>query len=655
MRRHSRFERYLPSLIPTRIARAVRTEHLIAARIEPAYAMRFEAWLDLLFYCDEQVTVVPFIQLEAAMLLARESSPFLWPASLAIEERVADEIEALVEPWLITVALTSTMDEERTRIFTSDTKLCELLDAARSAGFLGAAPVEGVLTDAAPYVYAQRFAAGRAVQITSPDAAYGAALLARSARSVRADLGDPSRNALARTWYGRDLYGALPADVPDVAITRDDRADAPISIALAPAPGTPIAFARPAFPSTVASFDLNDAAAVRNFHVRAPEMARRAFGLTPAPIIGGSSGRIGIIIRDDGLRAPEADIDEAQALGAALRVQGFEASVVTAAAARAESFDLIHVIGYRHAYQCARLLDEARLRGVPVVVSPHLDDATNEATWGTFATATVLRSIDDASRAAIERGVVERRVESAEGIRRGAIDYDDARVRALLTQAGAAIVASDAEELDLRGRFGFRGPCRVVAGVASPAMALEPVGALCGPDEYVLVHAAVEPRANQWVAVRAAAAAGMPIVLVGSVENGDYYQNLLAFAGSGAVWLPQERLTSGALDALYAGARVYADLAWAGRGAARLLRAAAYGCGLVISSALPLAGIWPGLAETADPASVESATTAIKLAWDRAPAAGPQIAKRTAEQCDPLRSLQAILGAYAEAAAVRAV
>ena len=66
---------------------------------------------------------------------------------------------------------------------------------------------------------------------------------------------------------------------------------------------------------------------------------------------------------------------------------------------------------------------------------------------------------------------------------------------------------------------------------------LEP---LCGADEYVLVHAAVEPRANQWIAMRAAAAIGAACVLVGTVENAEYYQSVIEAAGPGLIWLPQE-------------------------------------------------------------------------------------------------------------------
>jgi hypothetical protein len=74
----------------------------------------------------------------------------------------------------------------------------------------------------------------------------------------------------------------------------------------------------------------------------------------------------------------------------------------------------------------------------------------------------------------------------------------------------------------------------------------------------------------------------------------------------------------------------------------------------VVSFALPLSELWPELTGGVDPASLDSATAVLRQAWMRAPAIGYQIAERTVELCDPLRSLQAVLGAYAEAAGVKA-
>lgn len=642
MRHHSRFAALMPRIEPHRAA-IVSAEHLVAARLEPAYSSRFEAWLDLTFAVGERTLVVPFVQIDAPMLNLRESSPFLWSATLDISEEAAGAIEALIEPWLVSHALAGSLDSELLRFFTGDEAMRERFQRARDAGFLGAAPVERVLVDAAPCIYARRFARGRRVAIRYPEAAYGAALLAAHAQSVHADLGSPERNAFARAWYGLDAYGEAASGF-DVFVTGN-------AIAAGDAAPVTIAFARPAFPAIATSFDPEDSAAVRSFTVRASEAAVRAFAPSPIPRIGGSQGRIGVVVREDAARTPEADTEEAGALAQALGEQGFSPSIVTPSQARPDAFDLLHCFGFRNAAHFVPLARAAKERGVPIVVTPHLDDPADETRWGEHATHMWVQAMfDDVSRASLERGVVERRLSEVDGYARGSIAYDPEAVKELLALAGAAIVASESEERQLRERFGYSGPTRRVPSVARPAVPPEPVGALRGVDEYVLLHATFEPRANQSAALRAAAEAGVPLVVVGSVENGDYYQNAWSYAGAGAVRIVQTALSAGQLEALYAGARVYLDVAWSGRGSARIVRAAGYGCGLVLSNALAASALWSGLAEIVDPASTQAIATGLRHAWERAPNAGPRIAASTAQNCDPLRSLQAVLGAYAEAA-----
>jgi hypothetical protein len=658
MRRHSVLSRFAPFIEPGRFARVVQAPFLLSARLQPSYYPWGEAWLDLVFARDGEFALVPFVQIDPAMILVRESSAMIWPSWLPFEEPALEGIEALLEPWLISHGLVSSLDEEAIGFFTDDAQLRATFEAARAARFLCATPAEDVLADAAPCVYAQRYASGRRVGIRSADAALGASLLARTANTVHADLGDAQRNALAQQWYGIGIYGELPKASFDVWVAGEGKAGATASIALDEpfAESAQVDVARPIFPMLACSFDAADAAPARRFFVHARDPILRASRLTPAPVIGGSTGRIGIVIRDDGLIAPDADVDAAQALAEALREQGFDSQVVVATAARAEDFDLIHLVGHRHVHQFAYILDEAKRRDVPVVATPMFDDFANESLWGTAAIRTMLSGLrDDATQQMVERGLAERRLLTDGDSERGKPAYDAGLVRAMLQQSRSAIFATRAEEAEVRARFGFTGSSRIVPSVPSRAIEPQPVGALCGLDEYVLVHASVEPRANQWISMRAAAAIGAACVLVGTVENAEYYQSLLEAGGNSMIWLPQEQLTRGQLEALYAGARVYADLCWAGHGAARAVRAASYGVTPVLSSALPYGELWADLTGAADPASLDSAVAVMRQAWMRAPAVGFQIADRTAALCDPLSSLQAVLGAYAEAAGVKAV
>ncbi len=656
MRQHALLSRFAPFIEQGRLARVVGAPYLIAARLQPSFYPWGEGWLDLVFSRVGEIALVPFVQIDPPMVYVREASPFIWPAWLPLEDMAVKGVEALLEPWLLAQTLLGSLDEEVVGFFTEDAQARELFAAARAARFLCATRSEDVLADVAPYVYAQRFATGKRVGISSADGSFGASLLARVANTVHANVGDVERNRLAQTWYGIGLYGELPQATFDVEISANASSGAAASIALESATeaATAVSFTRPVFPLLACSFDSADADPIRTFYVRGREPILRANRLTAAPVIGGSAGRIAIVVRDDGLVAPEADVDQARALAEALCEQGFDARLTVASAARAEGCDLIHLFGHRHVAQFEYILDEAKRLDVPVVATPMVDDFTNESLWGTAAIRTMLAGIRDAAtQQSIERGLAARLVLTDAESERGKPTFEEELLRKMFAQCRSAIFASRAEEAHVRSRFGFSGSSRALPCVPARPVSPEPIGALCGADEYVLVHAAVEPRANQWIAMRAAAAIGAACVLVGTVENAEYYQSVIEAAGDGLIWLSQETLTPGQLEALYAGARIYADLSWAGHGAARLVRAAAHGTIPVMSSALGLAELWPELTGGADPASLESAIAVLRQAWMRAPAIGHQIAERTVALCDPLRSLQAVLGAYAEAAGVR--
>ena len=210
MRAHALLSRYAPFIEAGRFARVVAAPFLVAARLQPSFYPWGEGWIDLVFSRDGEMALVPFVQIDAPMVYVREASPFIWPSWLPLETKAVAGLEALLEPWLLSHTLLGSLEEEIVTFFTDDAEARATFEAARAAHFLCATSADELFTDVAPYVYAQRFAVGKRVGISSGDGGFGASMLARVANSVHADLGDAQRNRLAQTWYGIGLYGEIP-------------------------------------------------------------------------------------------------------------------------------------------------------------------------------------------------------------------------------------------------------------------------------------------------------------------------------------------------------------------------------------------------------------------------------------------------------------
>jgi hypothetical protein len=136
---------------------------------------------------------------------------------------------------------------------------------------------------------------------------------------------------------------------------------------------------------------------------------------------------------------------------------------------------------------------------------------------------------------------------------------------------------------------------------------------LVGRDPYVLVHGPVESPGNQLLVARAAATLGIPIVVAGPVADPAYAELVREFAGEGVRLIAEPSL--GQAAALYRSAAIVADVAWMGRGHARIVEAARSGAATVLARTrwadLPIPGQW-----RVDPADVESVARGIGEAWD---------------------------------------
>jgi hypothetical protein len=612
MRHHARFARLAPRYDVEAFALNVRPEYLVAARLDPGFSGHPEGngLLDLVFARDNRFVVIPFIMVVSSALMSRQESPYVWPAWLPpIRSSVVRELEEVVEPWLRSLTLARFADAEAIRRFTDDPQQQRVYDAARVYGFLGAAPTETAMRALAPYVYALRFAARKRIAIVDPHGASGAAMLARVAAGVTVDLQDDERMRVAHQWFGLDIFAATtrPAEA-DVAIgAREHLANAPVRLVLdddAQSGERGIGVAHPIPPSVMVSFDLEDGAQARRFAVTAPSASPRPSTLAETKIVGGSAGRIGIVVRDDYLVADDADIDAARALAFRLEEQGFDPVVVGASQVASSTYDALHLIGL-DGCDALRERVESAAPGIPVVVMPlggcH-DSPPSEA------------------------------------------------MRSVLARAWGAVVACAEEERRVRETLGFRGVTQVVPALLSPEPEPARVGSLVGTAPFILLHAPLERRFNHLTLVRAAGALGHPIVLVGNATDVEYYHDVVASFGDGGIWLPNDSLEPPELAALYAQARVFAGLSSGERGLYRLSRAGAFGAALVAPATSCARHCWPGLVQTIDSGSYESTLAGLKTAWDRAEELGAATASRIAQQCDPFAGLVSILATYQPAA-----
>jgi hypothetical protein len=659
MRRHRRYAQLAPHIDPETFHETVRAEYLISAHLDPAFSTRVDnpGVLDLAFMRDGRVVVVPFLTVQGAMLYVRESSPFIWPAWLPpLRADVARAIEDEIEPWLRALSLGRFLNGEILKCFSDDAGVRAVVAHAAENGFLGAAPADRVLASIAPYVYALRFANGNRVAIVDGDAASGAAILARWASVVDVDLGDARKAAAARQWFDLDIFGGCAAEGYDLSIgARDAAPSAPARIVLhaTPRDGERLVEIAPPIPAAVmVSFDRSDGDPVDRFAVAASPAALRDSRLPAVKIVGDSKGRIALVLRDDHSGADDSDVDAARALAARLSEQGFAPTLTGVSHAHIGEFDVYHVFGYRTGVAFRAVMEQAGKRDVPLVLTPYADDPRDESPWGIAVGREILVGVlHEATREMYADAMRDRKLSASDAPLPGRVKLaENADVRSLFASLRAAVVAGDEEERYLRKTFAFTGVTRAVPALLGPEPEPADIGALVGPREFVFIHAPVDSRWNQYALVRAAATLGYPVVLLGPVQNIDYYAEVMAALGEGGIWLPGDAVGSGELAALYRRARVFADASWSAGGLYRLARAAMGGAALVAPTSGYARNLWPGLAQIVDPASLESIHTGLREAWERAPALGAAVAARTAELCDPFNGLVAVLAAYQQAA-----
>jgi hypothetical protein len=632
----------------------MRASNLAYARFETTISHRVEGLLALIFESPEGMAIVPWIALDGVMLMEREVSPLVWPSWMRwLDPQECDAIEARVEPWLFSRVLARLENDSGDRFFEASQALRERVSYARGAGWIGAASSNDVLSSIAPHRYAWRFSRGANALVKGAGAANGGALLSRRASSTTIVLEDTDAVNNARVWFDRDCFTAkTPAQRWDVYIgPRDPGVDAATRIYLggdATADELRVPIAKPLPLGIMVSFDLDDAPEIGAISVSTRAQLGRSSTIVEPQSVGGSTGRVALVVREDARAGADADTDAAEMLQAGLTREGFSPSIVTPSHFDGSAYDLVHVFGYRYAGTIIEQLEVARSRGVPIILTPYADDARDESrTQSNNVMSALAGSFDETVRGEYLTALAHRKLISSDQVP----DLDLVPVLRLFELAGAACVTSAREEERIRAAFAYSGAVARVPAYAQRIAESIDVSAFVGGDDYVLVRGPLDWRSNQYLIARAAASVGLPLVVCGTVADALCYLKTCEALGELGMWLPSAGLRAEQERALVSRARVVADVSWSGAGLHRLATAAATRCALVASTNGYARDVWGDAVAMADPASVESIAGALRLAWDQSTERGLALAGITAAVCDPFAALVATVGGYQAAAA----
>ncbi len=618
--------------------------------------------MDCIFAHGDAIAIVPLIEVQTTMLIEPEASPFIWP--LAIARAVPNERLAAIEsetlPWLRSISLARQINDERIKRFGASDEVWALFERARTRGWLGAAPYTQAFADLAPFVYALRFARGRTVAIADAGGAAGAAYLTHNgAHRVDAVLGDAQVTRDAARWFARPYGDALPEKA---ALLAGDAAtvSAPVHVVLDRVPDgyREIPVVRPMPRDLCVSFDPDDGPVVRSFGVRVTSHAqpRQIVGSSEHVPLGGSAGRIAVVVREDGLLTDDADTDEARALTARLNREGFLATLTTASQLDPAQHDLVHVVGLLRPEHVKTKLEACKAAGLPVVLAPSLTDVHGLGVWGDRITTMMQQRVLD--RALLEDffdHLAARRLEADGADPRGQEPFAGwgTQVAEVLELADVLIVGSAQEEHHYRTKFNWRGRAQLGGPSVDHGPIPQPMDDLVGTGDFLLMHAPLESRSNQLLALHAVRRLGLPVVVAGPIMDANYYVMLRDAAGDATMFLPKP--TPAQIAALYRRARVYVDIGWYPLGTARAARAALSGCALVVGSNSYAAHWAPGL-WAVDPTNVGAVANGIGDAWAHAAARTDAIrdcSGRIAAFADPRAVLAATAQAYATAQSLR--
>lgn len=297
---------------------------------------------------------------------------------------------------------------------------------------------------------------------------------------------------------------------------------------------------------------------------------------------------------------------------------------------RLEDARLVHLFGMsREGRELARV---ARSRGVPVVLSP--------ICWYAPRSLAALAPGPLAAARDVAKWAVRRVVPRCPSWRRELLAAADALLPNSWAEAGQLVALFGAEPARVR----------VVPNGVEPRFGAATPGAFrsrFGPDPFVLYVGRVEPRKNVLGLVRAARAAGLPLVVIGAPPPGhERYDDACRHAGGASVrWFGALGHDDPLLASAYSAARVVALPSWFETPGLAALEGALAGAAVVVTPFGCAREYFGALVEYARPDRPAGLARALARAWEAGPdprLAGhvaarflwAEVARRTAEVYD---------------------
>jgi len=636
----------------------VKVENLRVARLEPVSIKNAPAAVvDLRFVHNEIGVSVPGCIVDLKTLEVRTQDALIWP--FAVAEICKDEdvhaIEVALLDWLRAESSGLGFSEERVRRFGIGDQSFE---TARNARLLGAVPYNDIATELAAAHYAARFVPGKQV-LTTNTLPNVAGLLAPSAgRSAIANL-DAAECSVLTEWFGCEFLPGFPSpNTANLALISGNMSlldgqlalDARIVDVMGIMPGESISIGPSrAFDDLVRLCEPSQ----QTMSTKVTQELAPATSLLPnAPVAtGGSHGRILLMLREDALRSPGSDTDEAYALRELLRNEGFSVDVaVRPELYDATAYDLIHGFGLLSAPHMHAFFSTAKRAKIPTVITAFFEDFAQEGLWGARASRSLLDLAGDEESSRRVLALLSSRLVYVDTVSaHDRFDNGEEAARIGLLRDADLVIAHSQSEKEAIASYAQRTEAVAVSlPLVYREQARTSVAHLVPDQAYMFVHAPVEARQNVGLVLYAASALDIPCVFAGPILDRRLYRHIASRVSTTIAMIPE--CSAAELASIGESAAVYVDAAWIGDGTGRILRSLLHGVVPVVSQRRHLDEAFEEHVVRVDPASFDSLRNGMSEAWQQAGTLrASHASQKTASLYDVDAVFKTIVSAYAAA------